>query len=293
MTPNLTIYAPLFIASLLFFSWSCYRRLSLVGVGQPEQRFDNPGQRIMGVITYALGQKRVMAKPFGMNHAVIFWAFLVLLAANGEFLIAGLFPGVSLSLLPESLHHILLLAFDIVSILALACVALAACRRLFFAPKYMDTSYASAKSLEAFLILGAIALLMLAYFGLHGTLIALGQEPAAGYMPVSSLFAGVLSAFPAESLHSFGVLFWWVHALVLLLFMNYLPHSKHMHILTAIPNCFFRSLEKTNTQPWSNWPGRIFSTASPAPSAAAARTHARQSPPASRSTHARWCTTSR
>ena len=42
---------------------------------------------------------------------------------------------------------------------------------------------------------------------------------------------------------------WWVHAIVLLAFMNLLPRSKHMHILTAIPNCFFQSLEKPNTQP--------------------------------------------
>jgi Fe-S oxidoreductase len=249
MTPNLTIYAPLFIVSLLCFGWSCYRRLALVGVGQPEQRFDNPGRRIMGVITYALGQKRVMAKPFGMNHAVIFWAFLVLLLANGEFLLSGLFPGLSLALLPDPLHHVLLLAFDAVSLLALASVALATCRRLFFAPAYMDTSYASAKSAEAFLILAAIAALMLAYFGLHGTMIALGKEPAAAFLPVSSLAAGVLGSFPAQSLPGFAAFFWWLHALVLLLFMNYLPHSKHMHILTAIPNCFFRSLERTSTQP--------------------------------------------
>jgi len=248
MTPNLTIYAPLFLASLLFFGWSCYRRFALVAVGQAEQRFDHPGQRLMGVLTYALGQKRVMAKPFGMNHAVIFWAFLVLLVANAEFLLSGLFPGLNLSLLPDPLHHALFFAFDLVSLLALASVVLAACRRLFFAPDYMTTSYASAKSLEAFLILGAIALLMLAFFGLHGTLIAQGKEPAA-FLPVSSLAAGMLSGLPAESLQSLASFFWWLHALVLLLFMNYLPHSKHMHILTAIPNCFFRSLEKTNTQP--------------------------------------------
>jgi Fe-S oxidoreductase len=42
---------------------------------------------------------------------------------------------------------------------------------------------------------------------------------------------------------------WWLHALVLLLFMNFLPRSKHMHILTAIPNCYFKSLENPNTQP--------------------------------------------
>lgn len=243
------IYAPLLAASLLFFSWSCYKKLALVTIGTAENRFANPGQRILGALFYAFGQKRVIAKPFGLNHAVIFWAFVILLIANGEFLLSGLFPGISTTALPDPLHHILLFAFDAVSLLALASVAIATCRRLFFAPDYMQTSYTSAKSPEAFLILGSIALLMLAYFGLHGVIIAMGNEPAAAYMPVSSLAANFLTAVPAENLPQFAAFFWWLHAIILLLFMNYLPHSKHMHILTAIPNCFFKSQEKPNTQP--------------------------------------------
>ena len=249
MTPNLAIFAPLLAASLLFFGWSCSKRLALVAVGRSEDRFDNPGQRLLEVFRYAFGQKRVVARPFGLNHAVIFWAFVVLLVANGEFLLSGLIPSLSLSLLPTPVHHLLLLAFDVVSLLALVAVVVAGLRRLFFAPEYMDTSYAKAKSPEAFLILGSIALLMLAYFGLHGAQIALGTEPAAAFMPVSTLAAGVLAGLSPESTQHLLPFFWWLHAIVLLLFMNYLPHSKHMHILTAIPNCFFKSLDKPNTQP--------------------------------------------
>lgn len=249
MSPNLLIYAPLLVLSLLYFSWSCYKRLALVSVGRAEERFDNPGHRILNAFTYAFGQKRVLAKPFGLNHAVIFWAFVILLIANGEFLISGLIPGANLSILPDSVHHILLLAFDAVSLLALASVALATFRRLFCPPDYMTTTYTSAKSPEAFLILGSIALLMLAYFGLHGAMIAMGREPAAAAMPVSSLAATLLANVPANNLQPLATFFWWLHAVILLLFMNYLPHSKHMHILTAIPNCFFKSQEKANTQP--------------------------------------------
>lgn len=249
MAPNFTIYAPLFAASLLFFGWSCYRSFSLVAVGRPEARFQKPGRRLLNMFRYAFGQKRVMARPFGLNHAVIFWAFVVLLFANVEFLLSGLFPGISLDVLPSSLHNTLLFAFDAVSLLALASVALASCRRLFFAPDYMETSYTGAKSPEAFLILGSIALLMIAYFGLHGAIIAMGKEPAATFMPISALAANILAATPAENLPLLASSFWWLHAGVLLMFMNYLPHSKHMHILTAVPNCYFKSLEKPNTQP--------------------------------------------
>src|SRR6185369_7534858 len=100
----------------------------------------------------------------------------------------------------------------------------------------------------AFLILTLIALLMVAYFGLHGALIAQGAEPAAQAMPISSLVASLLLAAGA-TLGALVLFFWWLHALVLLAFLCFLPHSKHMHILTAIPNCYLASLEWPNTQP--------------------------------------------
>jgi Fe-S oxidoreductase len=250
MQPNPAIFAPILIAALALFVISCYRRFSLVTLGRPEDRFHSPGKRIGDMLLYAFGQLRVVRKPFGLNHFVIFWAFMVLLLANGEFLVKGAFPGFSLALLPAPLYHGLLVAFDLVSLLTLVSIVLAFCRRLFFPPPYMETRYVKARSFEAFLILSFIALLMLASFGLHGAEIAMGQEEAAAYMPVSSFVARLLLASPlAFSLQPLASVSWWLHAVVLLLFMNYLPHSKHMHILTAIPNCFFASLEKPNTQP--------------------------------------------
>jgi Fe-S oxidoreductase len=264
MTPNIIIFAPLLIASLLFFAWSCIKRVSLIAAGQPEDRFQHPLLRLKNVFLYAFGQRRVVARPFGLNHVVIFWAFILLLVANVEFLLAGLFPALRLSLLPAPLHRLLLFAFDLASLLTLVSVALAACRRLFFPPVYLESASVKARSPEAFLILASIALLILAWFGLHGVLIAMGTEPAAPWMPVSACISRLLLASPlAVSLQPFALFFWWLHAGVLLLFMNYLPHSKHMHILTAIPNCFFGSLGRPNTVPREEFDkGRIFGVGS-------------------------------
>jgi Fe-S oxidoreductase len=69
-------------------------------------------------------------------------------------------------------------------------------------------------------------------------------------MPVSSLFGRLLTASPlSDQLFSVATWSWWLHALVLLAFICFLPLSKHMHILTAIPNCFFQTLGNANTQP--------------------------------------------
>jgi Fe-S oxidoreductase len=246
--PHFALFTPLFAASLAFFCYSVYRRFSLVLLGQPEQRLDQPARRLKEMLVYAFGQLRVIRKPFGLNHFVIFWSFMILAVANGEFLLNGVFPSLSLELLPAGLHHALLLAFDLVSLLTLVAIALSFGRRLLFKPPYLDSLYVKARSPEAFLILSFIALLMIAYLGMHGALIAQGEETATSAMPVSSLVASLLA--PAGSLLGTLVLvFWWLHAAVLLAFICFLPHSKHMHILTAIPNCYLASLEWPNTQP--------------------------------------------
>lgn len=247
MSINQTIYIPLFIGSMLLFCFSCYQRLQLIALGADENRSDRPMKRFAGMITYAFAQKRVIQRPFGFNHSLLFWSFLVLLLANGEFLLEGLFPAISLALLPEILHQSLAFAFDAVSLLTLICVGIAFARRFLFPPDYLGNEYSSPRSGEALLILGMIATLMLAFFLLHGAQIALGNDAAT--RPISALFGSTLADLSSSSLESVVLISWWVHAIVLLVFINVLPRSKHMHILTAIPNTFLRSLDKPNTQP--------------------------------------------
>jgi Fe-S oxidoreductase/nitrate reductase gamma subunit len=166
--------------------------------------------------------------------------------ANAEFLLHGLFPNyISFSRLPNGAYYALAFVFDIVSILALIAVYIAIIRRLVFRPPYIE-----ALNRDAFTILGLVYLLMIAFFGLHASEIAEGSERAANYMPISNFTASVfLSHVSTGSLDSYINAFWWLHAVVLLGFLNYLPYSKHLHILTSIPNLFFRSLTKVNTQP--------------------------------------------
>lgn len=252
MTPNPTIFAPLLIAALAVFAWGCWKRFSLVSLGQTEDRFDNFGTRIGEMLMYAFGQKRVLAKPFGLNHFVIFWSFIILVVANTEFILNGLFPQtIKLVKLPFALYVPLAFMIDIASLLALAAVIVAVARRMISPP------YPEARTPEAFFILGLIAALMLASFGLNASelaayMIKSKSDPATflataqKLMPISAHVAGILPQMHLGMIHTVS---WWVHALALLAFMCYLPNSKHMHILTAIPNCFFRRLEKPNTQP--------------------------------------------
>jgi Fe-S oxidoreductase len=246
MSHNPTLFTALFAAALLFFIGSCVVRFRLVALGQPEPRFDHIPLRLWNMIRYAFGQKKVVGRAFGVNHAVLFFCFLVIMLANVEFLVQGVFPAISLELLPAPAQRALRLAFDIVATLTLISVAVALARRLFFKPAYLDSAYVKGRSFEGFLILALIAILMAAYLGLGATQIAAGRE-AGPWAPVSGYLAAHLAG--SASLPALGDFFWWTHAVVLLSFLCFLPHSKHMHILTAIPNCFFKKLDSANVPP--------------------------------------------
>lgn len=250
MQPDPMLFAPILAASILFFLWSCYRRFSLVLVGAAENRSSQPLSRLTGAVVDALFQRRVARRPFGLNHVVLFWSFLVLALANLEFLAAGVSPSFTFSRLPEPVYHLLLLAFDLASLGALAAVFIAMVRRLAAPP------FEGARSAEAFGILTLVGALMIAYFGMHGARIAMGAEPDAVAMPVSNAVAGLLvSAGLAPYLAPMSEAFWWLHAVVLLAFMNYLPYSKHLHIMAAIPNCFLRNMATTPVPPREDFTG--------------------------------------
>ena len=246
MSSSVIIFFVVFVAAVSLFGWSCFRRFRLVTLGRAENRFNSFGKRIWNMLIYAFGQRRVVRRVFGVNHFVLFWCFLILLFANAEFLLGGLFPNyISLSRLPDGAYYSLAFIFDLMSFLALVAVVVALIRRAAFAPPHIG-----GLSRDAVTILGLVAILMLAFFGLHGSEIAQGNEPAAAYMPVSSFAANTfLSGASTGSLVGYANFFWWLHAIVLLGFLNYLPYSKHMHILTAIPNCFFRNLARVNIPP--------------------------------------------
>jgi len=251
---NIAIFAVVFVGAVVFFGWSCFRRFRLVTLGRAENRFNNIGKRIGNMLFYAFGQRCTVSHGyrFGINHLILFWCFMVLLVANTEFLFNGLFPDyISLSRLPAGAHYTLAFAFDFVSLFALLAVCAAVIRRLAFPPSYLE-----ARSPDAFIILALVAVLMIAFFGMHASEIAQGSEEAAQYMPISSFvasnfFSGVSAGGPA----GYANFFWWIHAITLLTFLNYLPYSKHMHILTGIPNVFFRNLAKVNIPPREEFKG--------------------------------------
>jgi Fe-S oxidoreductase len=215
----------------------------MVCLGRWENRFDHLWSRFKGMCLYAFVQLRVVSEKFGINHFCLFWGFMVLALVNAQFFIAGVFPRFSFSFLGTIPYGIILFLADIMSLVVIACVVIAVIRKVFFRPPHIEAS------LDAFFILFMVASLMVAYFGLHACEIRLGEVSMVSWMPISYGLSNLFANTSPEATHVYARIFWWVHALVLLFFLNYLPYSKHLHILTAIPNCFFRSFSFVSTVP--------------------------------------------
>jgi len=126
MTATVIAFIIVLIIAVAFFFYSCYRRFGLILKGKPENRFNALWKRFWNMLYYAFGQRRVVKKPFGINHFVLFWAFMILLISNTEFLLNGLAPGtISFARLPDTAYFTLAYIFDIMSVLALAAVIIA------------------------------------------------------------------------------------------------------------------------------------------------------------------------
>ncbi len=106
-------------------------------------------------------------------------------------------------------------------------------------------------SLDAGIILGAIAGLMITHFFFHGfRMVASGTVGEEG--PVSSVVAGWFASMSPESARTAAEVLWWTHISLGLAFLNYVPYSKHIHILGALPNIFFRNLGQRGVMPRLN-----------------------------------------
>jgi Fe-S oxidoreductase len=244
------VFTILFALVFVVFVRRIYLLLGMVLLGHGENRFDRLSERLKSLVVYGFGQARVIENPFGLNHFVLFWGFLILqVIVNVEFLVSGVFPAFSLRFIGDGPYSILGLLADVTSAVVLLAVIIAAIRRGFFRPLYIKAKAG------AFLILLLVGLLMVATFGMHIASMVMGEQQAQ-YLPVSTVLAMAFAQSGASA--AWAVLFkvfWWLHACVLFAFMWYIPYSKHLHILTALLNCFFRRMSFPNTLPTLSFRG--------------------------------------
>ena len=235
MTLNATLFAVVLVAALAFFARSAVRLIGYLRLGKKENRFAEPGRRLGRVITVAFGQSKLLREPFaGVLHFLIFWGFVVLLSSVLESIGEGLIPGFSFAFLGP-LYGPLQSLIDVFGALVVASVVVSIVRRLAAPPARLRvTGHAK---WDAILILSLILLVMATMFGQNAARIASGVPGDAHFVA-----AAVAGAFAPDTAHAWFLAFFWGHMLAVLAFLNYLPYSKHLHVLTSIPNVYLSSL---------------------------------------------------
>jgi len=236
--PGTLWFVLLTLAALAGIAWSLSRKLQLVLAGRGEVKLERWGERIRGMLVFAIGQRRMFAEPVaGIMHALIFWGFLVFSVRSLSLVVEGFASGWELPFLPTPVGWAYLLTKDVFAVLVLAGVAVAAWRRLVTRPARLELSA------DAWVILGLIAGLMVTDLLADGARIAGGAPGPWAWTPFSRLAGALLAGTSEGALRGVYAVSWWVHALALYFFANYLPYSKHFHVYTSLPNVLLRPLE--------------------------------------------------
>lgn len=225
------IFGLVFFGAIGYFIYSVRKFLSYLKIAKPENRFGDISARIKNTLNIAFLQKKLLRSPLaGILHVCIYWGFLILLFVVLESIIEGFFPDFSFAFLGP-FYSVLTLLQDIFGALVLVTVIFSIFRRYIGTPKRLQVD--SGAKLDATFILMMIALVMITMFGMSVEKILIGQSQ--GYRPVSDFIA---SFFNGGSSTVYEI-FFWAHIIVVLVFMNYLPYSKHFHVLSSVPNTFF------------------------------------------------------
>jgi len=236
------VFTLIFALALALFIRSLIRMRSYLLLGRPENRSGNLLERIKKVLSVGIAQTKILRDPAsGLMHAFIFWGFLVLLSAVAEAIIQGFYTGFSLTLL-SPFSNIIFASQDIFGFLVIISVIYALFRRYILHPKRLQGDGHTNK--DATIILLLILGVMITMFGVNAAKIIVDQEHVIDFKAhlISYPLSGIISIGNAPMIFA---IFWWAHIIIVLSFMNYLPYSKHFHIVTSLPNVF---LSKTGPQ---------------------------------------------
>jgi Fe-S oxidoreductase len=230
--PFYFVFLALCLAGLGIFAYRVWMPLALLRKAAPEKRFDRWGERLRRTLVYALGQKRILHDPTtGLMHAFIFWGFCILAVQTASLFLGALVPGLEFA---RRLGSWYAWPKDIFIVLVLLAVLYAFFRRLVLRPFRVD------ESAEAYFVLFLITVLMLTDMGSEAALHAAG---ATTFGLLGKWLGPLFAGWTPGALQGLYATCWWIQAVTILFFLNFLPYSKHFHVLTSLPNVFFQKIE--------------------------------------------------
>ncbi|MDB4924040.1 (Fe-S)-binding protein [Mucilaginibacter sp.] len=244
------IFIFILISAVYLFSKNAGKIRRNILLGKNTNRSDQLARRWMVMAKVALGQTKMVKRPVAaIMHFFIYIGFIIINLEVLEIMIDGIFGSHRIFSKPlGSLYGLLIGGFEILAVLVLtACIVFLIRRNLIHLKRFNGAEMTQWPKSDANYILIIEICLMVAFLTMNTAdyklqALHFGHYIKAGSFPVSSLIAPLLSA-NANTLAIIERICWWLHIVGILAFLNYLPYSKHFHILLAFPNTWYSNLE--------------------------------------------------
>ena len=246
--PNILFFL-LLAAGVGYFTKNIRTVIRNIKLGIPVAINDHKKERYGNVARIALGQSKLLKRPIsGALHAIVYLGFIIINIEVLEIIIDGLLGTHRIFAFLGGFYDFLIGTFEILALLVLVSVVLFWTRRnVLKIKRFLSPEMKGWPKQDGNIILYFEVVLMGLFLIMNSSDYALQQMGAAHYIqagsyPVSSLFAGVFDGISQSSLIVIERSAWWLHITGILIFLNYLYFSKHLHILLAFPNVYFGAI---------------------------------------------------
>ncbi len=238
------IFVLFFIFAIGLFIWSCRKLVRYMFFAQKkDDRFDRVGERLTRVWKIAFAQTKLMRDPkAGLLHLTIFWGFVLFLFAVAEAFIQGFYTPFSWHF-TGIFYSAITLVQDVFSVLVIIACLYALYRRFILHIPRLEVEKSG--KLDAAFILVLIILVCVSMLGANSSMLATRNFQLSSFeiRPFSLILSKWFYSGGSQNAHIYFEFYWWMHIVVVLGFLNFLPYSKHLHVLTSIPNTYFANLD--------------------------------------------------
>ena len=236
------LFAILLVFGMGFFIKNLKKLKRNINLGKDIDRSDRIGERWNNMFRIALGQSKMIRRPVsGVLHIIVYVGFVIINIEVLEIIIDGLFGTHRVLSFMGGFYSFLIASFEILAVLVLVAVIVFWIRRMIIRiPRFWNKEMKGFPKNDALYILYFEMVLMSLFLIMNATDVHF-QELNSGN-PVSQFVADLFNGFSLETNHLIERTSWWMHIAGILVFLNYLYYSKHLHILLAFPNTFFANL---------------------------------------------------
>ncbi|MGM0566214.1 MAG: 4Fe-4S dicluster domain-containing protein, partial [Bacteroidota bacterium] len=239
----------LFIISLLItlgvFSFSMNRIIRFLKLTRAGFPIKNIGERLKVTWNVAIAQTKIFRNPIaGFFHAMVFWGFIIITIGSIEMVVDGIAGKERLFAAAGPVYDVIIGLGDAFAAFIVFAILVFLARRLFLdIQRFKGVEMKKKSKLDANIALTFILLLMISLIGMNAAYVALHGGGYEGVFPVSAWLAGFMVNMDSHSLHVVHEAGWWSHILLIFIFANVLPYSKHFHVFMSVPNVFLSRLE--------------------------------------------------